>query len=143
MQHAQPLPAIWPAKFHCALSNARHKIDIPAARDNLIAARKRRSLAFCWRDGRDQDFGLTAQPVGGLLPMLVGDEVKDLLKVNDSQLSIAAIGAMQEQQAQRESDRVSSNELAGDNADFKTRIATLEAALLAITKTDKMRLSLV
>ncbi len=57
------------------------------------------------------------------MPRLVtGNESKDSLTLNYSQLSVVAIGAIQEQQ--REIER-----LARDNANLKARLERLEKAL--------------
>ncbi len=83
-----------------AVSDARLKTDVTSAEGNLAAALKLRPVNFRWKGGGTEDFGLIAQEVREVLPRLViGDETKDSLTVNYSQLSVVAIGAIQELKA--------------------------------------------
>jgi hypothetical protein len=106
-----------------ALSDARLKTDVTNAEGNLDAALKLRPVNFRWKANGAEDFGLIAQEVREVLPKLVtGDESKDSLTLNYSQLSVVAIGAIQELKAdndrkQREID------------DLKSRLAAIEASL--------------
>jgi subtilisin-like proprotein convertase family protein len=114
-----------------AVSDARLKSDVTTAEGNLAAAMKLRPVSFRWKGSGAEDFGLIAQEVRGVLPKLVtGDESKDSLTLNYSQLSVVAIGAIQEQQAQRSADRAEIDRLAHENTDLKARLAAIEAALL-------------
>ncbi len=113
-----------------AVSDARLKTDITTADGNLAAALKLRPVNFRWLSDGTEDFGLIAQEVRAVLPRLViGDESKDSLTLSYSQLSVVAIGAIQEQQAQRNADRAEIDRLARENADLKARLAAIEAAL--------------
>ncbi len=81
-------------------SDARLKTDVTSAENNLAAALKLRPVNFRWKSDGAEDFGLIAQEVRDVLPKLVtGDETKDSLTVNYSQLSVVAIGAIQELKA--------------------------------------------
>lgn len=96
-----------------ALSDARLKTDVTTADGNLAAALKLRPVNFRWKSDGSADFGLIAQEVRAVLPKLVtGDESKDSLTLNYSQLSVVAIGAIQE--------------LKADNDALKARIVALE-----------------
>ncbi len=96
-----------------AVSDARLKADITTADGNLAAALKLRPVNFRWKSDGSADFGLIAQEVSAVLPKLVtGDESKDSLTLNYSQLSVVAIGAIQE--------------LKADNDALKARIVALE-----------------
>jgi len=105
-----------------AVSDARLKFDVTTAEGNLAAALKLRPVNFRWKGDGTEDFGLIAQEVREVLPKLVtGDESKDSLTLNYSQLSVVAIGAIQEQQARIDA-------LARENADLKARLERLEKA---------------
>lgn len=81
------------------VSDRRLKTDIHAAEGNLAAALKLQPVNFRWKSTGQSDTGLIAQDVRDVLPHLVtGDESKENLTVNYSQLSVVAIGAIQEQQ---------------------------------------------
>ncbi len=83
-----------------AVSDARLKDDITSAENNLAAAMKLRPVNFRWKGDGVEDFGLIAQEVREVLPRLVtGDETNDTLTLNYSQLSVVAIGAIQELKA--------------------------------------------
>jgi hypothetical protein len=113
-----------------ALSDARLKTDVTDAEGNLAAALRLRPVNFRWKSDGAEDFGLIAQEVRAVLPRLVtGDESKDSLTLNYSQLSVVAIGAIQEQQ--REIDRMKAEAArnAAENADLKARLERLEKAL--------------
>ena len=82
-----------------AVSDRRLKHDVHAAEANLAAALKLQPVTFRWNLDDREDLGLIAQDVREVLPHLVtGDESKENLTVNYSQLSVVAIGAIQEQQ---------------------------------------------
>jgi hypothetical protein len=116
-------------------SDARLKTDVTNAENNLAAALKLRPVNFRWKGDGTEDFGLIAQEVREVLPKLVtGDESKDSLTLNYSQLSVVAIGAIQEQQAQRNADRAEIDRLARQNAELNARLAAIEAALLKTSK---------
>lgn len=86
-----------------ALSDARLKTDVTTAEGNLAAAMKLRPVNFGWRGDGAEDLGLIAQEVRAVLPKLVtGDESKDSLTLNYSQLSVVAIGAIQELKAEND-----------------------------------------
>jgi subtilisin-like proprotein convertase family protein len=96
-----------------AVSDARLKTDVTTADGNLAAAMKLRPVNFRWKGDGTEDFGLIAQEVRAVLPKLVtGDETKDSLTLNYSQLSVVAIGAIQE--------------LKAENDALKARIVALE-----------------
>jgi hypothetical protein len=96
-----------------AVSDARLKTDVTTAEGNLAAAMKLRPVNFRWKSDGSADFGLIAQEVRDVLPRLVtGDEAKDSLTLNYSQLSVVAIGAIQE--------------LKAENDALKARIVALE-----------------
>ncbi|HLP85912.1 MAG TPA: tail fiber domain-containing protein [Phycisphaerales bacterium] len=103
-----------------AVSDGRLKTDVSPIQNQLTTAMKLKPVNFRWKATGAADFGLIAQDVRGVLPSLVvGDEATESLTVNYSQLSVVAIGAIQEQQ--REIDAL------------KAKLAELEAALAAIT----------
>jgi hypothetical protein len=88
---------------------------------------KLRPVNFRWKGDGAEDFGLIAQEVRAVLPKLVtGDESKDSLTLNYSQLSVVAIGAIQEQQSRIDA-------LASENAELKARLERLEESLKALT----------
>lgn len=93
-----------------AASDARLKTDVHAASGMLDAALKLRPVYFHWLHGDDanadqEDFGLIAQEAREVLPRLVmGDERKETLTLNYSQLSVVAIGAIQELKARHDAE---------------------------------------
>ncbi len=113
------------------VSDARLKTDVASAEGNLAAAMKLRPVTFRWKTDGTQDFGMIAQEVREVLPMLViGDESKEKLTVNYSQMSVVAIGAIQEQQQ-------AITLLQAENAELKARLAAIETALLKMSKDHK------
>jgi hypothetical protein len=120
-----------------ALSDARLKTDVTTAEGNLAAAMKLRPVNFRWKGDGTEDFGLIAQEVRAVLPKLVtGDESKDSLTLNYSQLSVVAIGAIQELKADSDAKQLQIDALKSDaanrdaeNAQLKARLEALEAAL--------------
>lgn len=113
-----------------AVSDERLKTDVTPTEGNLDAALKLRPVNFRWKADGTTDFGLIAQDVRAVLPRLVtGNETTDFLTINYSQLSVVAIGAIQEQQAQRSADRAMIDRLARENADLRARLERLEKAL--------------
>jgi subtilisin-like proprotein convertase family protein len=110
-----------------AVSDGRLKTDVTNAENNLAAAMKLRPVNFRWKATGMQDFGLIAQDVRSVLPTLVvGDEGTESLTVNYSQLSVVAVGAIQEQQREIASQRSEIDSL-------KAKLEKLEAALAAIS----------
>jgi hypothetical protein len=84
-----------------AASDARLKTDLSPFGDALDAALRLRPVRFKWIGDGMADFGVIAQELRSVLPEAVtGDEATDSLTVNYSKLSVVAIGAVQEQQAQ-------------------------------------------
>ncbi len=113
------------------VSDARLKTDVTTAEGNLAAALKLRPVNFRWKADGTEDFGLIAQEVRDVLPRLVtGDESKDSLTLNYSQLSVVAIGAIQELKA--DNDRKQQ-----EIHDLKARLAAIEAAILKMNKDHK------
>ena len=102
-------------------SDARLKSHVRPATDMLDAAMKLRPVYFHWLNedaGSAEDFGLIAQEVRGVLPRLVtGDESKETLTVNYSQLSVVAIAAIQELKARHEAELAATREILGARAD--------------------------
>jgi hypothetical protein len=115
-----------------ALSDARLKADVTPADGLLSAALRLRPVNFKWlADGPrgKADFGLLAQEVKDVLPVLVtGDEHADMLTLNYSQLSVVAIGAIQEQQAQIKTLRDQNDAKQRDIDNLKARLERLERA---------------
>lgn len=114
-------------------SDARLKTDVRPATNMLDAAMKLRPVYFHWLSedaGSAEDFGLIAQEVRGVLPRLVtGDESKDTLTVNYSQLSVVAIAAIQELKAQHEAELAATRAVLGRRADAQQeQIDALRAA---------------
>ncbi len=108
-----------------AVSDGRLKTDVTPAENNLAAAMKLKPVNFRWKASGAADFGLIAQDVRGVLPTLVvGDDATQSLTVNYSQLSVVAIGAIQELKAKNDA------QLAQIDA-LNARLAALEAALTA------------
>jgi subtilisin-like proprotein convertase family protein len=86
-----------------AASDSRLKTNVTAATGNLAAAMRLRPVNFRWNETGMEDFGLIAQEVRAVLPgMVTGDEAKQMLTVNYSQLSVVAIGAIQELKAEND-----------------------------------------
>ncbi len=86
-----------------AASDSRLKSNVTAATGNLAAAMRLRPVNFRWNETGMEDFGLIAQEVKAVLPgMVTGDEAKQMLTVNYSQLSVVAIGAIQELKAEND-----------------------------------------
>ncbi len=86
-----------------AVSDSRLKTNVTVATGNLAAAMRLRPVNFRWNETGMEDFGLIAQEVKAVLPgMVTGDEAKQMLTVNYSQLSVVAIGAIQELKAENE-----------------------------------------
>ncbi len=115
-----------------APSDARLKTDVTPADGLLSAALRLRPVNFKWiADGPrgKADFGLIAQEVKDVLPVLVtGDEHADMLTLNYSQLSVVAIGAIQEQQAQIKALRDQNDAKQREIDDLKARLERLERA---------------
>ncbi len=113
-----------------AVSDRRLKHDIHAAEGNLAAALKLQPVTFRWNLDDREDLGLIAQDVRQVLPHLVtGDESKENLTVNYSQLSVVAIGAIQEQQQKIESLEQRLLDQTRRNDDLQSRLETLEQLL--------------
>ncbi|HLP85913.1 MAG TPA: tail fiber domain-containing protein [Phycisphaerales bacterium] len=113
-----------------AVSDGRLKTDVSPIQNQLATAMKLKPVAFRWKATGAADFGLIAQDVRGVLPTLVvGDEGTESLTVNYSQLSVVAIGAIQEQQREIETLRDSAARQEADNAKLQARIEQLEAAI--------------
>ena len=109
-------------------------MDVSNAENNLAAAMKLRPVNFRWKATGAPDFGLIAQDVRGVLPMLVvGDEATESLTVNYSQLSVVAVGAIQEQQREIASQRSEIASQRGEIETLKAKLEKLEAALAAIS----------
>lgn len=101
-----------------AVSDARLKSEVTPATGNLAAALALRPVNFRWNSTGMYDFGLIAQDVKAVMPGLVsGEEDKQMLTVNYSQLSVVAIGAIQE--------------LTARNDALEARVKKLEAMLEA------------
>ncbi len=99
-----------------AVSDARLKSEVTPATGNLAAALALRPVNFRWNSTGMYDFGLIAQDVKAVMPGLVsGEEDKQMLTVNYSQLSVVAIGAIQE--------------LTARNDALEARVKKLEAML--------------
>lgn len=111
-------------------SDARLKTDIRSADGLLDSAMKLRPVYFHWlhaddANGNQEDFGLIAQEAREVLPRLVsGDETKETLTVNYSQLSVVAIGAIQELKAQHDAELAAQQRIIDD---LVRRIEALEA----------------
>jgi hypothetical protein len=113
-----------------AVSDRRLKHDIHAAEGNLAAALKLQPVTFRWNLDDREDLGLIAQDVSQILPHLVtGDESKENLTVNYSQLSVVAIGAIQEQQQKIELLEQRLLDQTRRNDDLQSRLETLEQLL--------------
>ncbi len=117
-----------------AVSDGRLKTDVTSAENNLAAAMKLRPVNFRWKATGAADFGLIAQDVRGVLPSLVvGDEATESLTVNYSQLSVVAIGAIQEQQREIVAQR---GEIAAQRSEIdslKAKFEKLEAAMATLS----------
>ncbi|MGH7242768.1 MAG: tail fiber domain-containing protein [Phycisphaerales bacterium] len=87
-------------------SDRRMKTDISPAEGSLDSALKLRPVNFRWIAGGPSgrvEFGLIAQDVRDVLPSFVqGNEESEMLTLNYSQLSVVAIGAIQELKAQND-----------------------------------------
>jgi hypothetical protein len=113
-----------------AASDARLKTDLSPFGDALDAALRLRPVRFKWIGDGASDFGVIAQELRSVLPEAVtGDESKDSLTVNYSKLSVVAIGAIQDQQAQikvlREQNEAKQREI----EDLRDRLERLERAV--------------
>jgi hypothetical protein len=119
-----------------AVSDGRLKTDVTLAENNLVAAMKLKPVNFRWKASGAADFGLIAQDVRGVLPTLVvGDEGTESLTVNYSQLSVVAIGAIQEQERALETLRTADTRHEADNAALRARIEQLEALIRQLQAT--------
>ena len=114
-------------------SDARLKTDVRPVTGMLDAAMKLRPVYFHWlHNDADEDFGLIAQEVCEIMPRLVsGDEAKETLTVNYSQLSVVAIAAIQELKAQHDAEmaemRAQIDALAAQNAELLKRLDAIQA----------------
>jgi subtilisin-like proprotein convertase family protein len=108
-----------------AVSDARLKTDVSPMQHHLETLTRLKPVNFRWKASGEADFGLIAQDVRTVLPSLVlGDDATQSLTVNYSQLSVVAIGAIQELKAQNDAQRAQIDAL-------NERLAALEAALTA------------
>jgi subtilisin-like proprotein convertase family protein len=103
-----------------AVSDARLKTNVVSAHDAhnaLETALKLRPVFFDWLNSdMPRDYGLIAQEVREVFPILVvGDEDKGNLTVNYSQLSVLAIGAIQDLKAEVDT-------LRAENAELRARL---------------------
>ncbi|MBK9128125.1 MAG: tail fiber domain-containing protein [Phycisphaerales bacterium] len=106
-------------------SDARLKREIHAAHGHLDAVLGLRPVRFHWTTTGETDVGLLAQEVRPLLPHLVtGDESTGYLSIDYARLSVTAVGAIQEQQAQIES-------LQAEIRELRAALKRLEAELVA------------
>jgi hypothetical protein len=112
-------------------SDRRLKRDIQPAIGNLDAALLLRPVTYAMNGDKPatpRHLGFIAQEVRDVLPtFVIGDEAKTTLSVNYAQMSVVAIGAIQEQQARIDA-------LARENADLKARLERLERAVEALAK---------
>jgi hypothetical protein len=87
------------------VSDARLKHDVSPLDpgDQLDRVLRLRPVSYVWNGTTRRDVGLIAQDVRGVLPELVeGDETREMLTVNYAQMSVAAVGAIQELNARHE-----------------------------------------
>ncbi len=111
------------------VSDGRLKDDVAPDTGLLDAALKLRPVQFSWRHSGERDHGLIAQEVQQVLPHLVlGDGQSETLTVNYGQLSVVAIGAIQELRAQHAREIES---LRTENQRLRERLDAIEAALRA------------
>ncbi len=96
-------------------SDRRLKKDIEPAANNLDAAMRLRPVTYLMAKedaGSPRHLGFIAQEVREILPeYVVGDETTDTLTVNYGQMSVVAIGAIQELKAEIEALRAKVKEL--------------------------------
>ena len=89
-----------------AVSDLRLKTNVEPATGNLDLAMRLRPVHFQWvAEGASGkiDVGLIAQEVRAVLPgLVIGDESRESLTVNYGQLSVVAVGAIQELKAENE-----------------------------------------
>ena len=89
-----------------AVSDLRLKTNVEPATGNLNLAMRLRPVHFQWvAEGASGkiDVGLIAQEVRAVLPgLVIGDESRESLTVNYGQLSVVAVGAIQELKAENE-----------------------------------------
>lgn len=112
-----------------AASDARLKTDLSPFGDALDAALRVRPVRFKWIGDGMADFGVIAQELRSVVPESVtGDEAKDSLTVNYSKLSVVAIGAIQEQQAQIKVLREQNDAKQREIDDLTVRLERLERA---------------
>jgi len=106
------------------------KTDITLAEGSLNAALRLRPVNFRWIAGGPSgkvDFGLVAQEVREVLPGFVsGDEESEMLAVNYSQLSVVAIGAIQELKAQNDATLAEKQK---EIDELKARLEAIEARM--------------
>jgi len=111
-------------------SDRRMKTDISPAEGSLSAALRLRPVNFRWKTGGPTgqvDFGLIAQDVREVLPSFVqGDEESEMLTLNYPQLSVVAIGAIQELTAQNDAKLA---EKQREIDELKARLEAIEARL--------------
>ncbi len=96
-------------------SDRRLKKDIEPAANNLDAAMRLRPVTYAMikeQEGTPRHLGFVAQEVREVLPeFVVGDDTKDTLTVNYGQMSVVAIGAIQELKAEIDALRARVKEL--------------------------------
>lgn len=107
------------------VSDARLKHDVSplSPAEQLDRVLKLRPVAFTWNSTGQRDVGLIAQEVREVVPeLVVGDERTELLTVNYSQLSVAAVAAIQEMEHRHRR----------ETAELEARIKDLTARLEAL-----------
>jgi hypothetical protein len=106
------------------VSDRRIKKDIEPAVGNLDAAMRLRPVTYGMvkeEAGSPRHLGFIAQEVREVIPeYVVGDETKTTLSVNYAQMSVVAIGAVQELKAKNDA-------LESKNAALEARLAALES----------------
>ncbi len=122
-----------------AVSDERLKTDISPAEGLLATAMKLHPVNFRWKSSGAADLGFIAQDVRRVLPSLVtGEDATERLTLNYSQLSVVAIGAVQELKSRHEAQlEALKNELKkrdAENAELKARLSAIEAGLLKLNK---------
>jgi len=108
------------------VSDARLKHDVSplSPAEQLDRVLKLRPVAFTWNSTGQRDIGLIAQEVRQVVPeLVVGDERTELLTVNYSQLSVAAVAAIQEMEQRH---RRETAELEARIKDLTARLESLE-----------------
>lgn len=85
----------------CDLSSLRYKTDVRSFTPGLEVVSRLRPVSFRWKSGESTDFGLVAEEVAGVAPLLATHNEKgEVDGVRYNRVGVVLINAIKEQQAQ-------------------------------------------